>query len=409
MKARLSRYSLKLALVIAAAHLSSLASAPGAPATNAPSLATEEKRGCTKNLKLIYEAIQAFQVDHHDLPNWLSDLVPHYLADPNVLICPVCRRTGETEDPPLADPKLPSSYLFEFCPLPLGTAATNAPNRTRREWKRRQMGLVGAQVPLVRCRHHSPLLNLSFDGKVYESPQSWETLFTNRVSAADLKPVRLFAEEQALVPTPKAKAPALRRYPVRDPEAGKGLLDLSKFYNAGLNQSWHGNRSNDLRSLPKGLQKFGGVEFDVRGIVQLCSLSPSATNYPPLIRGVPVHQKCQRVHFLHAAGFGTALDDGKQIGTYVVNYATNQWRLEIPIRYGHEVRNWHSTAGEPPASKELTVAWRGQNPMTKNSGQSIRLFLTTWANVAPGLEIESIDFVSGMAVPAPFLVAISVE
>ena len=30
-------------------------------------------------------------------------------------------------------------------------------------------------------------------------------------------------------------------------------------------------------------------------------------------------------------------------------------------------------------------------------------------NVAPGLEVESIDFLSAMAVPAPFLIAVSVE
>ena len=97
------------------------------PAAGAPNRAAEEKAACIKNLKVIYDAIQAFQADHRDLPNWLSDLVPQYLADANVLVCPVCRRTGQTEAPPLADPKLPSSYLFEFCPVPLGRA-----RRTRR-------------------------------------------------------------------------------------------------------------------------------------------------------------------------------------------------------------------------------------------------------------------------------------
>ena len=158
------------------------------PASTPPTLngAGEEKEACTRNLKVIYDAIQAYRLDHKDLPNWLSDLVPQYLADASVLVCPVCRRTGETEAPPLADPKLPCSYLFEFSPAPLGTVFTNAPLRTRRQWKRRQMGLVGSVVPLVRCLHHDPVLNLAFDGKVYESPPAWETLVTNRVRAADL-------------------------------------------------------------------------------------------------------------------------------------------------------------------------------------------------------------------------------
>jgi hypothetical protein len=182
--------------ILTAAGLVPVVWAQNAGAGDSAKLAAEEKEACSKNLRIIYDAIQVFQEERRDLPNWLSDLVPQYLADANVLICPVCRRTGRTEAAPLADPKLPSSYLFEFCPVPLGTLATNAPNRTRREWKRRQMGLVGSQVPLVRCRHHKPVLNLAFDGRIYESPPSWEMLFTNRVSLADLSAARLFAGER---------------------------------------------------------------------------------------------------------------------------------------------------------------------------------------------------------------------
>jgi len=189
--------------LLAAAASVPLALAQSAPAAEDAKLAAQEKEACSKNLKRVYDAIQAFQDEHRDLPNWLSDLVPQYLDDANVLICPVCRRTGRTEAAPLADPKLPSSYLFEFCPVPLGSLATNAPNRTRREWKRRQMGLVGSQVPVVRCRHHKPVLNLAFDGKIYESPASWEALLTNRVDAVGLTAARLFASERP--PSTKAR------------------------------------------------------------------------------------------------------------------------------------------------------------------------------------------------------------
>ena len=393
----------------AAAAAAPVTPAQATPTAGAPNRAAEEKAACIKNLKVIYDAIQVFQVDHQDLPNWLSDLVPQYLADANVLVCPVCRRTGQTEAPPLADPKLPSSYVFEFCPVPLRDAATNAPTRTRRDWKRRQMGLVGSVVPLVRCRHHNPVLNLSFDGRVYESPAAWENVVTNRVSAAELTPARIFGDEPAPAPKSPPKSATALRFPSRDPTTPKELLNLTPFYNAGLNESWHGGKGNDLAALPKGLQTFSGVEFDVRGIVQLGSKSPSATNFPALIKGIPVNLKCQRLYFLHAAGFGAPGDEGKQVGTYVVHFATNQMRLEIPIRYGHEVRNWHALAGELAAPSELKVAWRGENAQSKSAGRSIRLFLTTWVNVAPDLEVESIDYVSALAVPAPFLIAISVE
>src|SRR5690242_1753077 len=136
------------ALVVVACVLLSLWEAKVNAQTNAPApevtLASQEREACMQNLKVIYSAIQKYQLDHKDIPNWLSDLVPDYLSDVNVLTCPVCRRTGRSETKLLADPKLPSSYLFEFCPVPLGQEVPEFATKTRREWKRRQMGLAGS-------------------------------------------------------------------------------------------------------------------------------------------------------------------------------------------------------------------------------------------------------------------------
>ena len=81
------------------------------------------------------------------------------------------------------------------------------------------MGLVGSVVPLVRCRHHDPVLNLAFDGKVYESPPAWERLVTNRVRRGDLTPARLFADERRTrrqcptesLPRPRVSLPVIPR------------------------------------------------------------------------------------------------------------------------------------------------------------------------------------------------------
>jgi hypothetical protein len=372
-------------------------------------LAAEEKAACITNLTQIYEAIQAYQLDHKDLPNWLSDLVPQYLPDANVLICPVCRRTGKTEGPPLADPKIPCSYLFEFCSVPVGPAA---PNWTRRDWKRRQMGLVGAVVPIVRCRHHNPVLNLAFDGKVYESPSTWEMVFTNRISATELTAARLFANDGPSPTKPPEKLPAIRQIAPRDPQARAQLLDLTPFYNAMLTETWHGRGgavANDLGTLPTGIQTFLGIEFDVRGIIQLKGQAASVTNFPAEVKAIPVRQKCQHLYFLHSAGVGKIADEGKQIGAYVVHYATSQMRLEVPIVYGQSVRDWHAQAGEPQPPPELQVAWSGENATSKRAGRNIRLFLTTWTNLVPSIEVESIDFVSSMANPGPFLIAVTAD
>src|SRR5579863_5425924 len=88
MLSRLMRFFLIAAIGICA--LSPLAGrARQESAADSAKLAAAEKEACSKNLLQIYDAIQAYQTDHRDLPNWLSDLVPQYLDDPNVLTCPV--------------------------------------------------------------------------------------------------------------------------------------------------------------------------------------------------------------------------------------------------------------------------------------------------------------------------------
>lgn len=44
-----------------------------------------EKSVCIRNLKAIARAISAYERAHTNLPNWLSDLVPQYLSDVQVL------------------------------------------------------------------------------------------------------------------------------------------------------------------------------------------------------------------------------------------------------------------------------------------------------------------------------------
>jgi len=370
-------------------------------------LTTKEKEDCTRNLQTIYKAIEAYRRDHKNIPNWFSDLVPDYLPDVNVLICPVCRRTGETDAAPLSDPRVASSYLFEFCPVPLGTAAPGSPKVTRREWKQRQMGIVGSVVPIVRCRHHQPTLNLAFDGRVYESPPSWETMLTNVVDPESLTPAKMFPGNGA----PRA-ARSRKTYPEREAKAGVQLLDLTEFYNARLNETWHGGENatgNDLAGLVPGVQNLGGVDYDVRGVVQLASKAPTANRFPTNATGIKVNQKCQKLHFLHAAAFGHPPDEGKKIGVYVLHFATSQMRMEVPIVYGADVRDWHYWSGEKDAASTLKVVWKGENATSGKAKSYIRLFETTWTNVAPNIELESIDFVSTVSQPAPFLVAITLE
>ncbi len=119
---------------------------------------------CTQNLIAIGEAIQAYQKEHDDLPEWLSDLHPKHLADANILVCPEDKTGGKAIASTNVDPRMPVSYGYQFHP-------------EYRKRKSQQRLVYGDAMPLVRCRHHgedSNCLNLSFSYKIYRSPKVWE-------------------------------------------------------------------------------------------------------------------------------------------------------------------------------------------------------------------------------------------
>ena len=384
--------------------------APGSYAAEEANLAPKEHEACISNLKQIYEAIQAYRRDHKDLPNWLSDLVPKYLKDKSVLTCPVSARTGRVENFGIVDPKLPISYLYEFCDAEMGKIYDGGRIKMR-EWKRRQMGMVGSGVPMVRCHLHSPVLNLSYDGKIYESPDTWENLFIDVVNLDELMPSKLFGQlpDQFVLGLAIAKSASRAANP-KNPEPTQKPIDLSSFYNAMLTVAWHpkpadGSPGFDLAPLPQKVQALAGVTFDIRGIIQLSGqkLKAAGGEFPEAVKGIPVGMKCRRLHFLHSAGWSAA--DGTQVGVYRLHYADGRTQ-ELPVIYGKQVRDWFSNPGSQPLDDGTVVAW-SMNPARDADNKT--LFKTSWNNPLPDAELKSIDFVSSMADPAPFLIAISVE
>ncbi len=332
----------------------------------------DEKDDCVRNLKLIFAAIQAYKFDHKDLPNWLSDLVPQYLADTSVLICPVTKRTGDIEISTLADPKVPSSYVYQFSPV---SVSKNNPNWTWRDWKRRQMGLAGSSVPLVCCQHHGVVLNLGFDGKIYESSGPWESLLTNHVNIADLTAEAIFGGGATISPAAPPVATESRDrlshdsgYSLARPSS-RLLLSPSSLatsnYNAHLTDSWLRGwaSNNNLAALTPGTQILAGVMFDTRGLIQLAGKRESSKHFPTNVAGIRVQQKCQRLHFLHASAFGNSdNNDGlHEIGYYVIHFADKK-DANIPIIFSRDVRDWwHTRPNESAGDTELTVAWTGTN------------------------------------------------
>ncbi len=206
------------------------------------------------------------------------------------------------------------------------------------------------------------------------------------------------------------RPPPAIHIPPRDPHSSAKSTDLSAFYNACLtncllNPTWVGNT---LATLPAGRQTFDGTEFDIRGVIQLGGIHPDlAFDYPPEIKGVPVHQRCRTLHFLHA--FGWLAPSGFQVGEYVVHY-TDGKQMSVPLLNQENIACWYQKKDKhPPLNQSATEVWRGENLESRRNDCDVVLYHFRWANPRPEAEIATIDIRSAMAIAAPFLIAITAE
>ena len=197
--------------------------------------------------------------------------------------------------------------------------------------------------------------------------------------------------------------------PPRDPAARTNLVDLSDYYNAPLTESWHSPKEvhNDLSELPRGVLKFAGVEFDVRGLIQIGAPAANRLSYPNHVLAIPLRQKCRRLHFLHAAIFAAGARFGDELGSYVFHY-TDGRQVDLPILARKDMAEWWSQPDEQ--DMKALIAWTGNNPSARANGHTLRLFTSTWENPFPDVPIRQFDFTSDKPTPGqPFLVAVTAE
>jgi len=193
------------------------------------------------------------------------------------------------------------------------------------------------------------------------------------------------------------------------------LIDLSTYYTAALDDDWLVTAGANLQPLPKGVQTFVGVDFDVRGLIQLAGLNlydesemdeaEKKAYYPITVENIKVQQKGQKIHFLHASSWWA--NENEKIGEYVIHYENGEIK-NIPILYLQSLRDWWTAPGDP-TPKNAEVAWKGQNEATKAVGSNILIFKYTWLNPLPDTKINTIDFVSTMTTASPYLIAITIE
>ena len=213
---------------------------------------------------------------------------------------------------------------------------------------------------------------------------------------------------------PPIKGPNLSKILARDPKASAKLVDLTGKFTAPLTEQWHPDATglpeggNHLQSLPQGVQKLGGTEFDVRGLIQVTGTQAefSGAGFPDAQADIKIGQKCKRLHMLQGTGWRT--EDGTLLGKYVLHYAGGE-TATLNIVYGIDVRDWWTSTGEPKEAQTAKIAWTGSNPATQATGASLRLFERSYENPKPDSLIESMDFVSAHSDSAPFLLAVTLS
>lgn len=164
---------------------------------------------------------------------------------------------------------------------------------------------------------------------------------------------------------------------------------------------------NHLADVPQGKQTLGCSVFNI-GERLIRVRGQRAPDPPKAVRGIAIGEKFDTFHILHSTMFGNGfeVEDGTEIGTYVIHYA-DKTEERIPIIYGEDVRDWwrSSDLAEPSRGK---LAWAGKNPAAGETDE-IRLYASEWKNPHPQKTVAFVDFETKDTACAPFLVALTLE
>lgn len=178
------------------------------------------------------------------------------------------------------------------------------------------------------------------------------------------------------------------------------LLDLGARYTAPLHQVQLSTASaqhaglGDLCTLPLGVQRLRGVDYDVRGVVELHhreSVDPAVTDGsgrpgPQRLRIAVEQGRYAGLHVLGALGSRAASDAG-EVARLTWSYRDGS-SAELPFHTG--VSDWSGGSGQP--SPDVGLAWFGAYPETEGTPfAKALLYATQMRNPHPQRELVALE------------------
>ncbi|MBN9690249.1 MAG: protein kinase [Verrucomicrobia bacterium] len=190
-------------------------------------------------------------------------------------------------------------------------------------------------------------------------------------------------------------------------------VDLGPFYNTTLGDLLIDppRIGPNLVELPVGLLRSAGVDFEIRGFIQLTGNRHmlERPDLPVAVRNIPVNAIVHHLHLLGAAIHApNSVIRPLEIATLHIRYQDGG-SVDFPIRLGEEIEDQWSGPRTPNVARNARVAWRGFNSSSENASSWIQLHHSTFTNPHPERAVESVDLISAQQLPAPFFVALSVD
>ncbi len=197
--------------------------------------------------------------------------------------------------------------------------------------------------------------------------------------------------------------------PPRRPGTPDAAIDLAKSFNAGLHEAWQRQRNAAVvqpplyRTMRTGVHHFRGIPFDIRGVVNLSPFLNTAIEFPSQVQNIVVGRKADQLHILNT-GWGPTVT-GTPAAVYRVVYADGKVENFV-ARYEIEIGDaW--LAGTTDNIPNLV--WRGEQAAMRDFKRDTALYLATWDNPRPDVEISHVDFRATLRRVNPLMVAITAE